>query len=191
MIIKTINNFLTEEECKEIISLIDSNNERSAVIDDGSYGIRIDENRTSSTSYFDNTIIIISQIKDKIAKYLNVDSKRIEPLQGQKYGSGQYFKPHYDYLFSSEETQRIKESGNRYWTFLIYLNDDFDGGTTNFPKLNFEIKPKKGMALMFQNMKNDQVIQESLHEGKSVLTGFKYIITAWIREKNFTRDDQK
>jgi prolyl 4-hydroxylase len=185
VIIKTVDNFLTEEECKKIISLIDDKNERSAVIDDGSYGIRIDENRTSSTSYFDNTIPIISDVRNKIANYLNIDSKKIEPLQGQKYLVGQYFKPHFDFLFSSEEYQKIKEAGNRYWTLLIYLNDDFEGGKTNFPKLEYEISPKKGMALIFQNMRNGELIQESLHEGKDVLSGFKYIITAWIREKNY------
>jgi hypothetical protein len=30
------------------------------------------------------------------------------------------------------------------YTFLLYLNDDFKGGETAFPKLNKTITPKKG-----------------------------------------------
>jgi len=183
MLIRTVDNFLTQEQCSEIISLIEQNNEKSVVVDDSSYGRKEHESRTSSTCYFSDIDSIICPIRDKISKELNIDSRQIERLQGQKYEIGQFFKPHFDYISSKSELHRIDEFGNRIWTCLIYLNEDFEGGTTNFPKLNLEIKPKKGMCLIFQNMKNGELIQDSLHEGKELLTGCKYIITAWIRER--------
>lgn len=187
MMIKTVVDFLTNEECEQLITLINKSNQRSTVVDtSNSYGnIKVDDFRTSSTSFIENNSILIPEIRERIAKFLGIDSKKIEPLQAQKYDVGEYFKPHLDYLFAGEESFNIKQSGNRVYTFIFYLNDDFEGGTTNFPKLNFEIKPKKGMGLFFEGMKDSKPIQESLHEGKPILSGTKYIITAWIRERNW------
>lgn len=183
MLIRTIDNFLTKEQCSEIISLIEQNNQKSLVVDDSSYGKSIHESRTSSTCYFSDTNTFINDIRQKVAEELKIDTRQIEVLQGQKYEPGQFFKPHYDFISSNNEQHRLAEFGNRIWTCLIYLNDDFEGGTTNFPKLNLEIQPKEGTALVFQNMRNGQLIEQSLHEGKSVVGGNKYIITAWIRER--------
>jgi prolyl 4-hydroxylase len=183
MLVRTIDNFLTQEECAEIISLTEQNNQKSLVVDDSSYGRSVHDSRTSSTSYFSEDNKTVLSIRERVAKELKIDVRQIERLQGQKYEPGQFFRPHYDYISNGGDLHRIAEFGNRTWTCLIYLNDDFEGGTTNFPKLDLEIKPKKGMALIFQNMKDGQLVEESLHEGKDVVNGFKYIVTAWIRER--------
>ena len=157
MIIKTIVNFLSNEECEQFISLINKNNQKNTVVDDITYGLKIHESRTSSGCFFNNTEPFICDIVERMSKYLNIDSKRIESLQGQKYEVGQFFKPHFDYIFSNIEYHTIKQAGNREWTLLLYLNDNFEGGQTGFPKLNYEVKPRKGMALLFQNMENGEI----------------------------------
>ena len=35
------------------------------------------------------------------------------------------------------------------YTFVSYLNDDYEGGEIEFPDLDIKIKPKKGMAAIF------------------------------------------
>jgi prolyl 4-hydroxylase len=187
MIIKTIDNFLTHEDCRELILLIDSNNKRSSVAGEEKNTRIIYKYRTSNTSFLPNNNSLVKNIKQKISQELKINIENIETLQGVKYEIGQYFNAHHDAYEGIRKENLTKESGNRYWSFLIYLNDDFEGGSTNFPKLQYEITPKKGMALFWQNIRpNGDMIDESLHEGKLVLTGKKYVITTCIREKKFT-----
>ena len=56
---------------------------------------------------------------------------------------------------------------NDFLSFLIYLNDDFQGGETEFRKIT-TVVPKKGMALVFMH--------NLRHEGKEVLSGTKYVL---------------
>ena len=49
---------------------------------------------------------------------------------------------------------------------MIYLNDDFAGGETNFGETC--IKPETGMALVFEH--------DLLHEGCAVMKGRKYVL---------------
>lgn len=53
-------------------------------------------------------------------------------------------------------------------TLVFYLNDDFEGGETDFPELNQRIVPKKGRALMFQH--------RILHTASEVLKGAKFVL---------------
>ncbi len=51
---------------------------------------------------------------------------------------------------------------------MLYLNDDFTGGATDFHDFAASVTPRTGMALLFQHM--------LLHEGATVLTGVKYVL---------------
>lgn len=61
---------------------------------------------------------------------------------------------------------------NRYFTVLCYLNEDFEGGETSFPTLDWQVTPKKGMAVIFPST--------YLHRAEPVLTGQKYIFVTWL-----------
>jgi prolyl 4-hydroxylase len=74
------------------------------------------------------------------------------------------------------------KEGPRYYTLLIYLNDDFEGGETVFPKINKFVKPKKGKAVLFQSVDHRGVIiDEAFHGGNPVSAGQKWIANKWIR----------
>jgi prolyl 4-hydroxylase len=68
---------------------------------------------------------------------------------------------------------------------MIYLNEGFEGGGTNFPKLNRVIEPGQGKALWWHNMENGKVQEQYLHEGMPIIKGKKYIVTSWWREKRW------
>jgi prolyl 4-hydroxylase len=53
-------------------------------------------------------------------------------------------------------------------TLVFYLNDDFEGGETDFPELNQRIVPKKGRALMFPH--------RILHTASEVVKGAKFVL---------------
>tara|TARA_B100000131_G_scaffold288277_1_gene299496 strand:+ start:405 stop:1040 length:636 start_codon:yes stop_codon:yes gene_type:complete len=60
---------------------------------------------------------------------------------------------------------------------MIYLNDDFEGGETEFLYLKKRMKPVKGRVLIFP------AAFTHTHRGGLVLDGTKYIATAWVESK--------
>lgn len=182
MLLRTIDNFLSESECNHIIKLIDENNFPSTVVG-GNSGYTQTQKRTSFTSALCDCDKLVYSVKEKISNLLKISINQIETLQGQLYQPGQYFRAHYDYFEGEEGMSHIGNMGNRLWTCMIYLNDNLEGGQTKFPNLDLEFIPKKGMAVLWQNInKKGEFETDSLHEGCDVISGNKYIITAWIRE---------
>ncbi len=85
-----------------------------------------------------------------------------ERLRCYRYGPGQRFAPHFDGAFVRDEHEQSLLS------FLVYLNDGFEGGETIFPQEGRTIVPRAGMALLFQH--------RVLHEGAAVRSGVKYVL---------------
>ena len=77
-----------------------------------------------------------------------------EPTQLLHYSVGQQFKPHYDFFDPVNLAYRddLARFGQRIATFLIYLNDDYEGGETSFPKIGLNFHANAGDALFFANV---------------------------------------
>lgn len=90
-----------------------------------------------------------------------------EMFRFYKYEPGERFKRHRDGSYIRNETEAS------YFTFMVYLNADFKGGTTLFAKN--EIVPKTGMALVFEH--------SLLHEGTPVTEGTKYVLRSDVMYK--------
>ncbi|MBB4806962.1 hypothetical protein HNP38_002258 [Chryseobacterium defluvii] len=84
-----------------------------------------------------------------------------EMFRVYRYSPGQRFKMHRDGSFIRSEREKS------FYTFLIYLNDNFEGGETEFENL-FTITPKKGSALVFYHPLR--------HEGKTLISGTKHVL---------------
>ncbi|KAJ8314180.1 hypothetical protein KUTeg_008741 [Tegillarca granosa] len=71
-------------------------------------------------------------------------------------------------------------------TILVYLQDVAEGGETEFPELGIWVKPRKGRALVWNNMNEDGKCEHmSLHKAAKVTSGHKYIIQRWYYYKSF------
>ena len=183
--VKEIKGFLSKNECQALVEMIEANNVRSSVVVGGTDRSGISETRTSSTSNLAPNDPTVKSIHQKIADNLGLDIKKGEDLQGQKYEPGQYFKEHNDYFSGDAYDKHCLHSGNRTFTFMIYLNDDFEGGGTYFPKLQKTIKPELGKAVVWQNTIDGEPQPETMHEGTTITKGVKYIITSWWRENDW------
>jgi prolyl 4-hydroxylase len=65
---------------------------------------------------------------------------------------------------------------------VTYLNADFEGGPTRFPKLGVEYRGGVGDAVIFANVFRDgQPDMNTLHEGAPVTAGRKWVLSQWIR----------
>jgi prolyl 4-hydroxylase len=100
------------------------------------------------------------------------------------YAPGQQYFQHYDFLEEGDPggAQDIAQRGQRVFTFLVYLNDDFAAGETGFPRLNWRYKGRKGDAVFFWNVTPDGVCdRETLHAGLPPAQGEKWLLSQWIR----------
>lgn len=72
-----------------------------------------------------------------------------------------------------DENSAIQHS-SRVAVWMFYLNDDFEGGETEFLYYKRRIKPSKGTLLIWP------AGLTHCHRGGLVLSGMKYVITGWF-----------
>ena len=63
---------------------------------------------------------------------------------------------------------------HRLFAFMTYLNDVEEGGSTYFNHYDLDIKPKKGLTLIWPAEWTHS------HKGNVLKSGVKYIITGWL-----------
>jgi hypothetical protein len=91
-----------------------------------------------------------------------------ERLRFYRYDVGQKFDWHLDGYYERENGERSQ------YTFMIYLNDGFEGGGTSFADRQrglfapFTVMPRKGAALFFYDHLE--------HRGDEVTAGRKYVL---------------
>ncbi len=177
-----VEDFLTAEECDILVAQIKNQCRPSTITNphevDRYY-------RTSQTCDLCLTHHeVVQEIDNRIAEYMGMEVERSEGIQGQYYQVGQEFKQHTDYFEpnTQEYEQFASQLGQRTWTFMIYLNDVEEGGETAFSEVNLEVKPKKGMAVVWNSLNaNGSVNPKTLHWAKPVIKGEKVVITKWFR----------
>lgn len=166
--------FISDEDCDHIIKLGENKLSRS-LVGDG----KLSPYRTSYGVFLKNKDPILESIEEKISVWTQLQKENGESFYLLRYEIGQEYKAHPDYFHPSQ----TGKSGNRFATVLIYLSDVEEGGETFFPKVNLEIKPKKGDAILFWNLHvNGTADTLSLHGAKPVLKGTKWCMTKWIRQ---------
>jgi prolyl 4-hydroxylase len=103
------------------------------------------------------------------------------------YEPGQEYKAHYDFLLPNDPAfaHILANMGQRVATCLTWLNEDFDGGETTFPKAKFSHKGKTGDAMLFINVTQPDRKPDpmSLHAGTPTTRGRKWMLSQWIRDK--------
>ena len=69
------------------------------------------------------------------------------------YAVGEQITDHFDFVDpdTPNYAQELARNGQRVVTFLVYLNDDYEGGVTGFPTLGFSHKGRRGEGLYFVN----------------------------------------
>lgn len=160
-------NFLTPDECDHLIKISKNNLEKSETVE----GLDEEHRLSMQTWINDDDSKLVARISKKVSELTQTDIKKQEPLQIVKYDKNGFFNPHYD----------SDKSISRHLTFLIYLNDDFEGGETVFPHINKRVKPVKGKAVLWHNMfKNGAKIYDSFHGGDIIKNGDKWIATKWV-----------
>lgn len=176
--------FVDPDLAAALIALIDADRRPSTIADDNGDAYF----RTSETCDLAAHLPAVQRIEAMLTQLSGIDPVFGEPLQGQRYAEGQEFKPHTDYFApDGRDFQRYCAlSGNRTWTFMIYLNDVPAGGATRFKLLDKTFQPEAGKLLCWNNRLADGGVNHAtLHHGMKVRKGVKYVITKWYREQEW------
>jgi hypothetical protein len=148
--------------------------------------------RTNSAFLFDvlNADVVVALLRARISAAVQIPAPCFEPTQIFHYAAGQEIGPHFDYL--EHRRMRVLDTaepyeGQRIATFLIYLNDGYEGGETVFPKAGVRFRGNQGDALYFANVDRDgRPDPLSLHAGEPPRRGEKWIVSQWIHDRPFT-----
>jgi len=174
-------NIVTPQEAQHILDVTKNKFKDSLII--GGMDTNI---RKSQTTWLYRSDPIIYNITKRICEQYNYPIENAEPLQVVKYKPGGFYNDHHDSCCDDDEkcNDFVQEGGQRVLTVLIYLNDDFEGGGTQFSEINEIIKPPKYGGIIFRPMANDsnKCHPLGLHKGMPVKSGVKYVCNLWIRE---------
>ncbi len=188
----TFDNFVTPEECQQLLDLAESKGYVSSEVQSlkdttaepatGQGSMKV-QARNSTTSFVGDSPIcdvFINKAKNALKKLkIPVDFCEVEGLQVQKYLPGQKYNPHYDTFEDKESTKQ------RWWTVMVYLGPStgLEGGSTTFPNINESVQPKQGRAVIWNNLKDNHCRDtNTLHMGSEVTKGTKYVVTIWFRK---------
>jgi prolyl 4-hydroxylase len=203
----TIPNFLSAQECQQLIELAQQQGLKGSTVFSGG-NMAANRQREGSTRSSSNAWLarssmnVTDQIYRRAAALLQIDESLLqassmgddlhahqhataESLQIVNYQQGQSYSAHHDFVYPPV-SHRLQPT--RFATLLFYLNDDFEGGRTVFPRAvnahhheGISIKPVRGTAVLFYNMLPDGNVDDlSQHTGEAVVSGEKFIGNLWI-----------
>ena len=185
-----LHNILTTEEITNLVNFSEKNGYKSSspfypptyrnnlrqVIDDKKLAEKLFkrvEKYLPSTIYWKNKKIVKENETDSTEWKLQGLNERFRSC---KYLPNQFFRYHQDGEFWL--TKEIQSK----LTFMLYLNDDFEGGFTNFfessgfdSKVTCAVKPSAGSLIIFEHT--------LWHEGATLLSGEKHILRSDIMYK--------
>lgn len=147
---------------------------------------------TRSCSDFSFTLVeggvVMLLLRIRISLVTGLKLEQMEPPQIFHYAVGQYIKPHYDSLYDRLHPYGKDGTyeGDRLATFLLYLNDDYDGGELEFVKVGYSYKGRTGDGIFFASMRDGKPDGQSLHGARVVTRGEKFILSQWIHDRPFT-----
>ena len=177
-------NMLSDEQIDEIIKVAEPLVKPSPVIGPDGKNVQMNDIRTSHQVFLSEKYPVVQDIYNKLSNIIGIDKDHFEQLQVVRYQPGQLYKEHWDSCWEKDKCQDfLKRGGNRYATFLLYLNDNFEDGETYFPLRNEKIKPEKGKAALFFNLDENNIdkLENSKHAGLPPKNGIKWMCNVLVR----------
>jgi len=186
-----IPGFLSEEEADFVVAAAAPTMQPSQVVDHilGKQGHQDYRTSTEMRFLLGMEDLVIHAINARISKVTDEPISHQEYHAVLRYEGGQEYQPHSDYFLPDLDgaNPEVERAGQRVKTFLIYLNEGYEGGETEFIKLGLKLKGRKGAGLMFVNVGSDGGPHRmSLHAGLPVTEGVKWLSSLWIRDKDYT-----
>jgi hypothetical protein len=144
--------------------------------------------RTNTAAVFNlldaDFVCVLVQLR--MAASLGKSIRYFEPITVLHYDEGEQITEHYDFVDPNvpDYQQEIAQKGQRVVTFLIYLNDGYQGGETEFPRSGVSHKGRRREGLYFVNALPDGSADiRTLHAGRPPRDGEKWIVSQFVRDR--------
>jgi prolyl 4-hydroxylase len=186
--IRVVRNFATPAECRWVIERTSPLLAPAMIWNEATGRGEVDPRRSSSAVdlRLAQMDVVLEVLRARISARTGLPVPIFEIPQVMHYSVGQEFVPHHDFLDPTKPglSANVAHRGQRILTFIIYLNDDFDGGETEFPLAGISWRGSTGDALAFSNVTIDgQPDPMSLHAGRPPTHGEKWIFSQWVRDR--------
>jgi hypothetical protein len=146
-----------------------------------------DSRTNSEASYvIGHADVVLNLVRARLGAAAGVATRFFEIAKLLHYEPGQQFAPHFDFQepVTPALRQEVERHGQRVATVLVYLNDDYGGGETDFPRIGLRHRGKRGDALLFTSVKPDGSLDyDALHAGLPPTSGVKWVLSQWIRNR--------
>lgn len=166
-----IRGFMPPSECEAHIDMAEDLGFDEAPINTEAGAVMMKDYRNNSRVMFDDEDLaadLFGRLRPFLPELL--EGRTVcglnERFRCYRYDVAESFAPHYDGAFrrSADEESAL--------TFMVYLNEDFEGGSTDFyhpdHSLRLSVVSETGMALVFRH--------PLLHAGTPVRSGRKYVL---------------
>jgi prolyl 4-hydroxylase len=186
--VRSFAEFITDQACDWLIARARGRLKR-ALIYDPAYGRDVaDQMRTNSAVGFDLMDVDLVQIviQYRMAAAVGQPVHNMEGPTVLHYEVGEQITEHTDFVNPRipNYEEEIRRRGERIITFLIYLNDDYGGGETEFPQLRVRHKGRRRDGLFFVNALSDgRPDIRMVHAGRPPTSGEKWIVSQFIRNR--------
>jgi len=130
--------------------------------------------------------VVIESVNRALAGLIGLAPETGEAAGILHYVPGQSYAPHHDYCDPAlpVHVRQIAARGQRIASLLVYLNDDYEGGETRFPALDWQFRGQRGEALAFYNVSESGAIDPAtLHTGMPPTAGEKWLLSKWFRDR--------
>jgi hypothetical protein len=161
---------------------------RAEVYDYGSGHGRSSDYRSNSAANFSlvDTHLLVVLLQARIAAALGAPLANLEAANVLHYATGEKFDEHFDYIDPSApgHARVVASGGQRRATCIVYLNDDYAGGETEFTRLGLSHKGALGVAMAFPGARPDGTLEpRTAHAGRPPTSGEKWILVQFVRDK--------
>jgi prolyl 4-hydroxylase len=158
------------------------------VYDSVDHKVEVHQMRTNTMAMYDYATLDVVQflVQARMALTCGYRIQHFEHPTILHYNVGEQITPHFDFIDSkaSDYAQQIEQMGQRMITFLLYLNDAYEGGETTFPELGIVHRGRMGDGLFFINAHPDLAPdRRMLHTGSPPTSGEKWVISQFISSK--------
>lgn len=177
--IAVVKDIATPEMCDWLIARARPRLKPAQIYDDKEGRHHSASGRTNSLCPFPgpDRDLILAILRARVADVTGLPVLAMESPHILHYSVGEEFRPHFD----TPDNPNSPGFRQRVLTFLISLNDDYQGGETVFPAINGRWKGRRGSALFFWNVEPDGTRdQRTLHAGLPVTRGEKWLLSQWI-----------
>jgi hypothetical protein len=146
------------------------------------------DTRTNSWAQFDlaGSELIHLLVQRRMEAACGVPLHNMEATAVLHYAVGEEIRNHFDFVNPSISNydEEIRRNGQRVLTFLVYLNDDYEGGETEFVELGIVHRGRRGEGLYFVNaLENGAPDTRSEHAGRPPTAGEKWVVSQFVRNR--------